>query len=94
MTVLLIFLLTVSQLAITAGSSLTGYVNDDSSDVTEENGSCFFKRRNVDNIEDISWYEAWSEGNWGPILDPAGILDNHYAFSWPRMVRFGFGLNW
>ena len=46
----LIFLLTVSQPATTAGSSLTGYVTDDSSDVTDENGSRVF---NSDTLESM-----------------------------------------
>lgn len=53
-----------------------------------------FNRQNVDNIEDIEWYLPddvdWSYGQG----DPTGPQDNHYAFSQPRMVRFGLGLSW
>ena len=54
-----------------------------------------FNRKNVDNIEDIGWYESWmSAGGYTLEPDPMGMLDNHYAFSRPRMVRFGLGFNW
>jgi outer membrane receptor for ferrienterochelin and colicin len=53
-----------------------------------------FNRKNVDNIEDIAWLDV---GEWyfdWEDADPTGQLDNHYAFSRPRMIRFGLGLNW
>lgn len=53
-----------------------------------------FNRKNLDNIEDIEWYEADFGLDWGLTMDPTGMLDNYYAFSRPRMVRFGLGLNW
>lgn len=53
-----------------------------------------FNRKNVDNIEDIAWYEAESQADWEDEADPTGRLDNPYAFSRPRMIRFGLGLNW
>jgi len=50
---------------------------------------------NVDNIEDIAWYEAeMSAGGYTFEPDPMGMLDNHYAFCRPRVVRFGLGLSW
>ena len=54
-----------------------------------------FNRKNVDNIEDIAWLEAFEWfTDWNDDADPTGMLDNHYAFSRPRMVRFGLGLSW
>lgn len=53
-----------------------------------------FNRKNIDNIEDIGWYEAESQADWQDDADPTGPMDNHYAFSRPRMIRFGLGLNW
>ena len=53
-----------------------------------------FNRKNLDNIEDIAWYEADLMSGGGTSMDPTGMLDNYYAFSRPRMVRFGLGLNW
>jgi len=53
-----------------------------------------FNRKNLDNIEDIAWYESDMGLDWGLSMDPTGMLDNYYAFSRPRMVRFGLGLNW
>ncbi len=54
-----------------------------------------FNRQNLDNIEDIAWYEADLFGGCdGLNMDPTGMLDNYYAFVRPRMVRFGLGLNW
>jgi outer membrane receptor protein involved in Fe transport len=58
--------------------------------------SNLFNRHNLDKIEDIAWYEVDLFGcDWGDERgDPTGQLDNHYAFSRPRMIRFGIGLNW
>ena len=53
-----------------------------------------FNRKNLDNIEDIAWLEAEEWFTDWEDLDPMGMLDNHYAFSRPRMVRFGLGFNW
>ena len=54
-----------------------------------------FNRQNLDNIEDIQWYEPDLFGGCdGPNMDPTGMLDNYYAFSRPRIVRFGLGLSW
>ncbi|MCK5115414.1 MAG: TonB-dependent receptor [Candidatus Aegiribacteria sp.] len=54
-----------------------------------------FSKQNINNIEDIDWYTDWGHDDCGdPDYDPKGQLDNYYAYSQPRMIRFGLGLNW
>lgn len=53
-----------------------------------------FDRRNITTIDDIAWYDADQDGDGTPDHDPGGAQHNPYVYSRPRMIRFGFGLEW
>lgn len=53
-----------------------------------------FNRRNITTIADIAWYDADQDGDGRPDHDPTGAQNNPYVYSRPRMIRFGFGLEW
>ena len=56
-----------------------------------------FNRHDTVDIQDIAWYHAdefaGGKGNRYD-HDPTGPMNNYYAFSAPRFVRFGLGLYW
>jgi len=53
-----------------------------------------FDRRNINSIADIAWYDADQDGDGRPDHDPGGSAHNPYVYSRPRVIRFGFGLEW
>ncbi len=54
-----------------------------------------FQTRDIDFIADVEWYEAaeWEDSPYYT-PDPTGPLDNPYAWSRPRMIKFGLGMEW
>jgi len=55
-----------------------------------------FNSHNVDFIADVEWYDAdmGMDECGGAGHDPTGPLNNMYAFSRPRTISFGLGLEW
>lgn len=53
-----------------------------------------FDRRNITGAYDIAYYDSDLDGDGRPDHDPSGSVHTPYFYSRPRMIRFGFGLEW